>query len=70
VVNCVFNYFLIYKLYTMAKISIHEWQEGSQKGATIKFYKGGFCYASYVVSRERAHAFYMRALKKGIVIPF
>ena len=54
----------------MAKISIHEWQDGSLKGATIKFYKGGFCYASYDVSRQRAHAFYMRALKKGIVIPF
>jgi hypothetical protein len=54
----------------MRKISIHEWQDGSQKGATIKFYKGGFCYASYDVSRQRAHAFYMRALKKGIVIPF
>lgn len=54
----------------MRKISITEWRDGSEKGATIKFYNGGFCYASYEVSREKAHAFYMRALNKGIILPF
>lgn len=52
------------------RIRINEWRKGSDKGATIKFYKGLFCYASYDVSLERANKFFVRALRKGIVLPF
>lgn len=60
-------------------IQIKEWKCDGVSGATICFYHrqddcyGGtamFCYASYEVSRAKAHAFWMRAFKKGIILPF
>ena len=56
--------------YMKNSISIHEWRDGSEKGARISFYRDSFCYAAYEVSLQKAHAFFVRALRKGIVLPF
>lgn len=55
---------------TKYSIRIHEWNNKGTKGATIWFYRNGTAYSSYDVSLSKAHEFWMRASKKGIINPF